>query len=360
MLFIENFFPAVPRKFLRIPEEINPKAMGLFAAGYQILHQTTREEKFLIKAQEALTWLEQNTCRGYARHCWGHPFSWQSKVLFPENTPSAVVTAIVGDAFWRFYQMTGNDHYLHCCQSICKFFLRDLNIDELGEERICFSKTPLDHFHIHNGNLFVADFLFKVGKTLKEMDFISMASRALAYTLRDQNEDGSIYYWGKDQEAPFRIDHYHSGFEIRCLHSIWKSTGNEQVYSALNKYYKFYCKNLFTTEGLPKMTPKAFYPINIHSCAEAILCHSTLAPDFPEALDFLVKFVPWTLATMQHPEGWFIYMVRNIRGGLDWKLKIPYIRWGQAWMLRALAQYYSLLLKEIRLHPQRNQRKHLI
>jgi hypothetical protein len=108
------------------------------------------------------------------------------------------------------------------------------------------------------------------------------------------------------------------------------------------------------------MTPKAFYPINIHSCAEAILCHSTLAPDFPEALDFLVKFVPWTLATMQHPEGWFIYMVRNIRGGLDWKLKIPYIRWGQAWMLRALAQYYSLLLKEIRLHPQRNQRKHLI
>jgi hypothetical protein len=86
------------------------------------------------------------------------------------------------------------------------------------------------------------------------------------------------------------------------------------------------------------------YPINIHSCAESILCHSALALDFPEALSYLQKCVPWVVETMQHSEGWFIYKVRRIRGKYDWKLKIPYIRWGQAWMLRALAQYYHTMV----------------
>jgi len=94
------------------------------------------------------------------------------------------------------------------------------------------------------------------------------------------------------------------------------------------------------------MTPRSLYPINIHSCAEAILCHSTLAPDFPEAAGYLRRCVPWILQTMQHSEGWFVYMVRKTKPGFDWKLKIPYIRWGQAWMLRALAECYGLILKK--------------
>ena len=333
----------LPRRMLRIPREVNAKAMGLFAAGYQILYETTGDEKYLDRAQEALAWLEENPCKGYAGLCWGHPFSWQSRVLIPKATPSSVISAIVGNAFWRFYQMTGHSSYFANCQSICEFFLKDLNIDELGEGKICFSKTPLDHFHIHNCNLFVADFLLRVGKVLQRKDYVRTAWKALTYTLSEQNDDGSICYWGRDQADYCRIDHYHSGFEIRCLYSIWKSTSDERVYSALRRYYQFYCEKLFTSEGIPKMTPHALYPINIHSCAEAILCHSTLAPDFPEAREYLQKCVPWIVKIMQHPEGWFIYMIREIKGRLRWKVKIPYIRWGQAWMLRALAEYYKLL-----------------
>ncbi|MFX0198700.1 MAG: hypothetical protein ACFFCW_21470 [Candidatus Hodarchaeota archaeon] len=340
-LITEFFFPMIPRWILRIPKEVNAKAMGLFSAGYQILYEITGDGKYLNKAREALTWLGKNPCEGYTGLCWGHPFSWQSRMLIPKHTPTSVITAIVGDAFWRFYRMTGHDTYLDKCKNICEFFLNDLNIDEFGEDKICFSKTPLDHFHIHNGNLFVADFLLKVGKVLQREDYVRTAWKALTYTLSEQNNDGSICYWGRDQDEQCRIDHYHSGFEIRCLYSIWKSAADERVYNSLKRYYQFYQKNLFTSEGIPKMTPHALYPVNIHSCAEAILCHSTLAPDFSEAADYLQKCVPWIVKTMQHPKGFFIYMVRKIKGGLQWKLKIPYIRWGQGWMLRALAQYYS-------------------
>jgi rhamnogalacturonyl hydrolase YesR len=342
-LLSEWFFPMVPRRLLRVPKQVNAKAMGLFAAGYQILYEATGEEGYLDRAQEALTWLEENACEGCMGLCWGHPFDWQSRMFIPRATPSSVVSAIAGDAFWRFYQMTGCRRYLASCQSVCDFFVNDLNVDELGEDAICFSKTPLDHFHIHNGNLFVADFLLKVGKALPREDYVRMAWKALTYTLGEQRTDGSICYWGRDQDEGCKIDHYHTGFEIRCLYSIWKSTGDERVHSALKDYYRFYCEKLFTSQAIPKMTPRSLYPVNIHSCAEAILCHSTVAADFPEAQRYLRQCVPWVIKTMQHPEGWFIYAIRNIAGSAQWKVKIPYIRWGQAWMLRALAQYYSLL-----------------
>ena len=351
LLLVESFFPNILRKLLNIKEEINPKAMGLFASGYLILYEVTNDEKYFDKAKEAIEWLLQNPSKGYRGLCWGQPFSWQSRIFIPKDTPSSVITAIVGDAFLHFYKMTGQSSYLTNCKKICAFFLNDLNIDRLRDSKICFSKTPLDHFHIHNSNLYVANFLLKVGNELQDANYIKTAQDALAYTLSEQNEDGSICYWGRNQDDKCRIDHYHSGFEIRSLYEIWKSTNDKKVYNSLKRYYEFYCGRMFTNEGIPKMTPKALFPINIHSCAEAILCHSTLAEDFPEAYNYLNKCVPWILQNMQHSDGYFIYMIRKSKGNVNWKVKIPYMRWGQAWMLRALSQYFTLLSDKKTMSP---------
>jgi hypothetical protein len=70
----------------------------------------------------------------------------------------------------------------------------------------------------------VAEFLIKVGKEISDEQFIELGSKAVNYALSEQNKDGSICYWGKDQDNQCHIDHYHSGFEIRCLYSIWKCT----------------------------------------------------------------------------------------------------------------------------------------
>lgn len=336
---MESCFPVVPRRLLRVPKAINAKAMGLFAEGYRQLFETTGHAPFLHRAQEALSWLEANPSPGYAGPCWGYPFDWQSRVLIPRGTPSSVVTATVGRAFWGFYRMTGERRYLDTCLGICEFFLKDLHIDDLDDGRICFSYTPVDRFHVHNANLFVADFLARIGRETGRSELLETGLRATAYALSEQNSDGSLFYWGRDQNPADRMDHYHSGFEIRCLHGIWKSTGDPDVRQALEAYYAFYKERLFDRSGIPKMTPTSLYPINIHSCAEAILCHSTLFRDFPEARDYLERSIPWILDHMQHPKGWFIYMIRRLKVGLEWKLAIPYIRWGQAWMLNAMAAF---------------------
>jgi len=337
ILKAENWFPLPIRRILGIETAVNAKGMGLFAEAYRQLYEATGDERHLKRGEEALSWLEAHCAPGYSGCCWGYPFDWQSRVLIPKGTPSSVVSATVGQAFWGFYRMTGERRYLDTCQSVCEFFVRDLKVSRFDNRRICFSYTPIDNFHVHNANLFAADLLIRVGLETSRSSYQDLGMQAAAYALSEQNKDGSLCYWGRDQSDSCRIDHYHSGFEIRSLYGIWKSTTDAEIYRAVQAYYGFYKERLFQRGTIPKMTPTSLYPVDIHSCAEAILCHSTLAPDFPEGRDFLSRCVPWTIEKMQHHDGWFIYMIRDIGGRARYPLEIPYIRWGQAWMLRALA-----------------------
>ena len=333
--------PLFWRKFLKVEQQVNPKAMALFASGYLDLYQRLKEDTYLHKASECLEWLEQNKSQGYAGAGWGLPFDWQALVLISRWTPVASVTAICGDAFWDFYKLTGDKKYLDTCQSICEFFLRDLNLDNADSGELCFSYVPVAKFHVHNGNLFVAEFLIRVGKELNHAEFYQQGIKALNYTLNAQNEDGSFYYWSPDVKEAYNIpdsilrtvDHYHTGFVLRSLYSIYKNTNQKKVLNTLTKGYEFYKENLFEGGAIPRLYPHSEYPINIHGCAEAILCMSTLSDLFPEALDYAQRAFQWTRNNMQDKDGHFYYLRTRFR--LD---KTPYIRWGQAWMLRALSK----------------------
>ncbi len=346
VLQFEPFAPYLLRRLFCVKKEINPKAMGLFADSYLTLYRVTGKHSYLSKAEEALRWLDQNYSKGYSGKCWGYPFDWQSRIFIPRGTPSSVVSSVVGNAYWQFYKLTGEKDYLQTCESICSFFVNDLHIDRVGGQRVCFSYTPLDNFHVHNANLFVAEFLIRIGSETKNKHFIDLGLEALNYTLAEQNEDGSICYWGKDQDDKCHLDHYHSGFEIRNLYSIWKLTGEERVYRAVERYYRFYLTNFFKDKAIPKITPKSTYPINIHACAEALLCNATLASDFPEGQEYLANATRWVIENMQDGRGYFHYMIKKIKN-IKWKVKIPYIRWGQAWMLSGLSKFYAKLAKGV-------------
>ncbi len=337
----ELFAPLLLRRIFRVKKEINAKAMGLFADGYLNLYQVTKKRSYLEKAEETVRWLDKNYSVGYSGKCWGYPFDWQSRIFIPKATPSSVVSTTVGNAYWNFYILTGERKYLRTCTSICNFFIQNLNIDQIDKDKICFSYTPLDGFHVHNANLFVAEFLIRVGKEIGNDKFVELGSKAVNYALSEQNEDGSLCYWGKDQDNQFHIDHYHSGFEIRCLHSVWKFTREERIYRAVDRYYRFYLTNFFEHKTIPKLTPENKYPINIHTCAEALLCTATLTPDFPSGREYLANTARWISENMQDSTGYFYYMIRNLKG-IEWKTKIPYIRWGQAWMLKGLSEVCKL------------------
>jgi hypothetical protein len=346
----EVICPLLMRKIFRVQKQVNPKGMGLFARAYIDLYKSTNVKKYQDKAKHIFDWLRENPSKGYSGLCWGYPFDWQSYHFLPKATPSSVVSACIGDAFFGYYRVFRNRRYLDICQRICNFFINDLNVDYISKDKICFSYTPIDKHHVHNANLFAAEFLIRIGNEIGSKKYIDLGKKALNYTLCEQNQDGSFYYFGSQDETLYnlseeelrRIDHYHTGFVLRSLSSIYKTIQDKNLFYRIQKCYRHYSQNLFENKTIPKFTPDSKYPINIHSCAEAILCMSTLCDLFPDALEHAQNVFLWTKSNMQNKEGWFIYMIINMKG-IKWKVRIPYIRWGQAWMLRALSQYYSSL-----------------
>ena len=331
-----NADPMKVREELGIKKKRNAKALGLLTSAWVRLYKVTNDVKYLFEAEKIADWLLNNPSKGYDNLCWGYPFDWQSVIFIPIDTPSAVVSTTVGDGLWELYTTTRNDKYLNACESICRFITEDLKMDDMGSNGICFSYTPIDEYHVHNANLFCGEFLARIGKEVENGEWTKLAERTAEYAISEQNEDGSIYYWGRIQNdyAPDKLDHYHSGFEIRCLFNIAKHLQLERVRHAYLKYLKFYLTNYFLDDGTPKITPSNPYPVDIHGAAESVLLLSTLSGEYENLFPLAQRSLHWTIANMQNSEGWFGYLWTP-----EPRVDAPYLRWGQAWMLRAFAEY---------------------
>jgi uncharacterized protein YyaL (SSP411 family) len=327
-------FPMLTRKIFGVKKEINAKAMALFARAYINLYKIGKNKEWLNKALSALNWLEENYSKGYSGFCWGYPFDWQSKVFIPKGTPSGVVTSTAAHAFLDAYEQLGDRKYLEIAESCCAFILNDLNIDRVEENMICFSYTPIDTFHVHNANLFSASTLIRTYKHSKNKEYKVVAEKAINFTMDHQRENGSWYYWAPPDRVLEKVDNYHTGFVLECLNVYRRAMGKDFRYNyELKKGLDFYAKNLFLEDGTPKMTHESTYPIDIHSCTQGIITFCELADFDPNYLKLAKKIAEWTINNMQDDSGSFYYRIYK-KGYVD---KMPYIRWGQAWMLRALS-----------------------
>ncbi len=332
-------FPTFSRKIFNIKPEMNAKAMGLFATSYLDLYKYSDDNANIEKANRCLDWLLNNKAPASTGYGWGYPFDWQSSEFIPKNTPNGIVTTAVGDAFWNFYKFSNDQKYLNSIVEIARF-LYSLPIDKINNNQICFSYTPLFINHVHNLNLFVAEFLIKTGVEIEEKEWIETGNKAVNYTISNQLQNGAFDYNGPPEKPANYIDHYHTGFILRMLHSIWKLTNREDVFFALEKGFRFYMNSMFENETIPKLKPDKKYRIDIHSCAESINCLTTLSDTFPEAKSRAEKVLDWTIKNLQDDTGYFYYgILKNRLFGYHFKSKIPYIRWGQAWMMKALSNY---------------------
>jgi hypothetical protein len=328
--------PALMLKLLRQrPREV-PKAMGLFMSSYSRLQGILGEEKCRSVVKHCADWLMANQSVGYPGSSWGYPFDWQSKVFVPKGTPSIVVSSTIGEGFLDAYMFTGDGRYLDVARNVCEFITNGLNVTADGDTA-CFSYTPLDHMCVHNANLMGAAFLLRVGSEVSSDQWRESALKAAEYTLRRQNDDGSFYY-SSSASGRGRVhrDIYHSGFEIRSLFQIWQLTGDVRYYQAVQRYLEFYNRAYIRHDGAPIRDEftHAKASFDIHGCAESILCPSTLLPEFPDLASQLQLATEWTCSHMSNPDGSWAYFIDS-RNRID---RTPYIRWGQAWMLRALAQ----------------------
>jgi len=346
---LEEASPVLLRKLLAVRPRVNAKAMGLFAAAFLDLEAAEGKSRKL-KGEPAylpcFRWLDENRNTRFGGCGWGYPFDWQTRVLIPRFTPTGVNSAIIGDAYWLKYRYHQDREALARCEEICSFIATSLNRTSLrGDGSFCFSYTPLDRFQVHNANLFGAEFLIRIGKEVQREEWIRAGLDAGRFSLAEIRTDGTLGYWSNQQAFEgLQQDTYHSGFEIRALKGIARASGSTAFGSAAEKYFSVWRKDYFSESGAPCFVRGDHSVVEVHSCAESLLCPVAMCgtPGFTreDCMGHLKKVLPAVVSALwkqENPErGYFMWMSRR-RFSSRKNLDIPLIRWGEAWMFRALA-----------------------
>ena len=323
-------WPHATRRFFGVKPHVNSKGMGLYVAA-QVRLDSIGFPEAMDRAKRAVEWLVSNTAEGYPGSSWGYPFAWYSRVEIPAGTPSSTATVTVADALLDYAERTRDEQVLEVARGAVTFILDGLHLDEFEDGSVCFAYTPYDRFHVYNSSLLCAEYLNRASRIFDEPEWAGLARRALDYVVNEQCDDGSFEYWGEDQRRASAIDNYHTGFVLRSLFAL-EQGGVSEASVPLEKGWDYYRTHLFD-DGRPLQAPGARDVLNIHSCAESILCPAVLADRFEGALDLSRSAAEWTIGSMRNPDGTFIYGLRG-----SWREKMVYWRWSQAWMLRALGE----------------------
>jgi hypothetical protein len=340
-----QFFKRSPINFRRLvgirPEQ-NAKGIALFALGALADYRRTETMEAEIEVRELLDVLVQMSLKGFKGAAWGYNFDWQSRAFFaPKGTPAIVPTAFAIHALCEAGEVIDRDEYLPFARTACDFILSDLNRSDETADELCFSYSPLDQTRVFNASLLAAESLATVGGLLGEESLCETGLRAARYVVRRQREDGSWAY-GADGYQSW-CDNFHTAFILTSLSRIINACepAREELESALLRGYEFWQERFFLANGWPKYYPDRLYPADIHSAASAIVALVELRGRIPNTLILAEQIAEWATQQMRDERGFYYYQRRRFHA-----VRIPYMRWSQAWMMYALARLMETMRSE--------------
>lgn len=327
-----QFFKRSPinlRSFARVPKDYNAKGLGLFASG--CIYSGKPDE-----AKKILDNLQKIACAGYIGICWGYNFDWQARAFFvPVGKPNIVTTVFAANAYFDYFDATGNLSALDTGIEACKFILNHL-IQFEDKNSLCLAYIPGETVRVHNANMLGAALLARAYSYSKADEYLAKSRKAMTYSIAALNPDYSWPY-GELHHHQF-IDNFHTGFNLVALKNWMDYTGEKQWEKELIGAYRYFIDTFWLDDGCPKYYHNALYPIDIHCSAQGIITCLKLSEYDDKGLDFTSKIAQWAINNMQDTNGFFYYQKTRF-----FTNKIPYIRWSQAWMFYAL----SLLLSRM-------------
>lgn len=320
------------RPLLGIAPDYNPKGMGLFLASFVRRYAALREPQDLERAHFFAHWLRDHAATDYQGIGWGYPFDWANRNrIVRQGTPTIVNTAFIAQALLDYAQTCNATWAFEVARRACDFILYDLN-RYTDVEGICFSYSPRDSRYVHNANLLGAALLARVGTQTGERELIETAKRAVHFTVEAQEADGRWRYGLSARDG--WVDNFHTGFVLAALADVIDALGCQEWESALSRGYRYWQSNFFREDGAPKYYNHSVYPIDVHCVAQAVLVWLRMRTRDHEAGLAATRTLKWGIEHFQDKSGYFYYQLTPL-----YKNRIPYIRWSNAWMLRAQAEW---------------------
>lgn len=334
LLWIQLFkkLPINIRNYVGIHTDYNPKALGLFLSSYSNLQKLNPSTQNIDKINFFIKKILELQTKGFSGICWGYNFDWQSRAFFqPKFAPTIVASSFIANSLLDAYELLKDDYLLNIALSTCDFILNDLNIHVENDKSHVFSYSPFDKSIVFNASLLGARLLSRVYSFTGEKKLMREAKKAINYVCQNQNNDGSWSY-GKYSFHKWR-DSFHTGYNLECISDYMKFTKDNEYEVNLRKGMNYYVNNYFTENGLCKYYDNKLYPIDMHSVSQFIITLDKTGYIIQNK-KLVDNVLSWAIDHMQHPVGYFFYQKYFF-----YTIRIPYMRWTQAWMFLALVTY---------------------
>ena len=327
------------RKIIGVNTQVNPKTLALYLSGCLDLYRVYGDDIYRNVALRLIELIKHEGSEDYSGSCWGYAFPWQARAFYlPSGTPTIVTTSFVANSLLDAYESLGREDARSLAVSSCDFITNDLNRFETDKE-LCFSYSPIDHTMVHNASMLGAQLLSRVGRLIDNRDYFETATKVVRFSLNHQSDEGAWYYGMANYQN--WIDNLHTGYIIDCLRDYIDFTGELWPQPNLELGFNFYKNNLFLIDGTPKYYDNSIYPIDVHCCAQGIItfANAKFHENRAEQIDFSRSVAQKTFEYLWNTKGYFNFQKKRL-----YTNKINYLRWGQAWMFRALS---SLLFNSI-------------
>jgi len=327
-------FPINLRPLLFVPKTHNPKGLALFAMGLMDRYRASHEQRHLHEAEQLLhTLLDIRSPGTWSGSCWGYHYPWQDPGFYaPTNTPNAIVTCFVCEAFLDAYRLTERQEYLDVVGEAIAFFMNDLTRLKDESDELCLGYMPLPMtMRVMDVSILIGSVMAQYGDLSGDGQYRDTATRLVRYVVNQQTEDGAWFYTDPPGDSHIRHDNYHTGFILDALWRYIEATGDGQWRSQYDLGLKFYAEELFNADGAPRWMSDKNYPHDIHGAAQGILTFSRHQKEYPQLAE---KILSWSVSNMYHSSGRFYYQ-KTAR----YTKRFTLLRWCNGWMARGLSAY---------------------
>jgi hypothetical protein len=326
--FAKRFAGLRLRRWLRVPQSKNPKALGLFLSAYCDLARCgcpTQKVAAYLKSE-----LKRLRSPNEAEYCWGYDWDHISRAgKMPAFSPNCIATCFCAHALLDLAEVFGDAEAWEMAQSAGRFILTRLNRSVDTPEYLCLSYTTLDRMKVYNASAHAGALLARLAPG--DDGYSQCARRVMNYLAAGQQRNGEWYYG--PAVIHHWIDSFHTAYNLGALLSYRRSTCDNSFDDVIRAGYDYYVSHFFGLDGAPKYFSDSLYPIDIHSCSQAIVTFCDFVEWDGNARNRALAVARWTLEHMRGSDGTFFFQAHRF-----WTNRTPYMRWGQAWMFYALAR----------------------
>jgi hypothetical protein len=319
------------RQMMRVPVSKNPKALGLLLSAYSDLArcgEDTEEEARYLKSE-----LRRLRSPKEELYSWGYDWDYASLrgTRLSAFSPNCVATCFCGSALLDMHEAFGDPEAEQMGYSAGEFLVTRLSRTVDTPTQLCFSYTPADRTLIYNNSVLAGALLARLGARNANREYMSLARRTMQF-LADEQRPNGFWTYGVNRWQQW-VDSFHTAYNLVALLDYQQASGDDSFDKTIRRGYRYYVDTFFRSDGAPKYFDDAVYPLDIHSCAQAIVTFCAFSDQETEAKHLAWKVMDWTLAHMRDTTGAFYYQLHRF-----WTDRTPYMRWGQAWMFRALVR----------------------